>query len=301
MIKTHNIEGILENSEVLFNEPLKKYSFTKTGGKADVLVRIKTEEDLQKIIKYSYENNEKLTILGNGSNVLISDKGIRGIVVITSEMNKISLDEDNILSCYAGLTLKELTDFCIENSLSGLEFSCGIPGSVGGAIFMNAGAYGGEMKEVVEKVVVFDKKGNKKTYSNEEMDFSYRHSLIQETGEIISKVYFKMIDGNKDDIISRVNELNKMREEKQPLEYPSCGSVFKRPVGYFAGKLIQDAGLQGLTVGGAQVSKKHAGFMVNINDATCEDYKNLIAKVQDEVKKQFDVELECEVKVLGEE
>lgn len=301
MIKTHNIEGILENSEVLFNEPLKKYSFTKTGGKADVLVRIKTEEDLQKIIKYSYENNEKLTILGNGSNVLISDKGIRGIVVITSEMNKISLDEDNILSCYAGLTLKELTDFCIENSLSGLEFSCGIPGSVGGAIFMNAGAYGGEMKEVVEKVEIFDKKGNKKTYSNEEMDFSYRHSLIQETGEIISKVYFKMIDGNKDDIISRVNELNKMREEKQPLEYPSCGSVFKRPVGYFAGKLIQDAGLQGLTVGGAQVSKKHAGFMVNINDATCEDYKNLIAKVQDEVKKQFDVELECEVKVLGEE
>ena len=300
MIKTQGIESVVRNSEVLFNEPLKKYSFTKTGGNAEVLVRIKTEEDFQNIIKYSYDYKIELTILGNGSNVLISDTGISGIVVITSDMNNIELSEENILSCYAGTTLKELTDFCIENSLTNLEFSCGIPGSVGGAIFMNAGAYGGEMKEVVEKVEVFDRKGNKKVYSNEDMKFSYRHSVIQETGEIISKVYFKMIDGNKEEIVARVNELNKMREEKQPLEYPSCGSVFKRPVGYFAGKLIQDAGLQGLTVGGAQVSTKHAGFMVNINNATCEDYKNLIKKVQEEVFKHSGVELECEVKVLGE-
>ena len=300
MIKAQDIESVVRNSEVLFNEPLKKYSFTKTGGNAEVLVRVKTEEDLQYIIKYSYDHEIELTILGNGSNVLISDTGISGIVVITSDMNNIELSEENILSCYAGTTLKELTDFCIENSLTNLEFSCGIPGSVGGAIFMNAGAYGGEMKEVVEKVEVFDRKGNKKVYSNEDMNFSYRHSVIQETGEIISKVYFKMIDGNKEEIIARVNELNKMREEKQPLEYPSCGSVFKRPVGYFAGKLIQDAGLQGLTVGGAQVSTKHAGFMVNINNATCEYYKNLIKKVQEEVFKHSGVELECEVKVLGE-
>ena len=300
MIKAQDIESVVRNSEVLFNEPLKKYSFTKTGGNAEVLVRVKTEEDLQYIIKYSYDHEIELTILGNGSNVLISDTGISGIVVITSDMNNIELSEENILSCYAGTTLKELTDFCIENSLTNLEFSCGIPGSVGGAIFMNAGAYGGEMKEVVEKVEVFDRKGIKKVYSNEDMKFSYRHSVIQETGEIISKVYFKMIDGNKEEIVARVNELNKMREEKQPLEYPSCGSVFKRPVGYFAGKLIQDAGLQGLTVGGAQVSTKHAGFMVNINNATCEDYKNLIKKVQEEVFKHSGVELECEVKVLGE-
>ena len=300
MIKAQDIESVVRNSEVLFNEPLKKYSFTKTGGNAEVLVRVKTEEDFQNIIKYSYDHEIELTILGNGSNVLISDTGISGIVVITSDMNNIELSEENILSCYAGTTLKELTDFCIENSLTNLEFSCGIPGSVGGAIFMNAGAYGGEMKEVVEKVEVFDRKGIKKVYSNEDMKFSYRHSVIQETGEIISKVYFKMIDGNKEEIVARVNELNKMREEKQPLEYPSCGSVFKRPVGYFAGKLIQDAGLQGLTVGGAQVSTKHAGFMVNINNATCEDYKNLIKKVQEEVFKHSGVELECEVKVLGE-
>jgi len=190
--------------------------------------------------------------------------------------------------------------FCIENSLTNLEFSCGIPGSVGGAIFMNAGAYGGEMKEVVQKVEVFTKNGEKKIYTNEQMEFSYRHSVIQETKEIISRVYFQMKKGNKEEIISKVEELNKMRSDKQPLEYPSCGSVFKRPEGYFAGKLIQDAGLQGFQIGGAQVSKKHAGFMVNINSATCEDYKNLIKEVQKKVLEDSGVELECEVKILGE-
>jgi len=300
MSRVEAIKNILKNSDVLENEALKKYSFTKTGGNADILVRVKSEEDFQNIIKYSNDNDIDLTILGNGSNVLISDTGIRGIVVITSELNTIALSEDNILTCYAGTTLEELANFCIENSLTNLEFSCGIPGSVGGAIFMNAGAYGGEMKEVVQKVEVFTRNGEKKTYTNEEMQFSYRHSVIQETKEIISKVYFKMDKGNKEEIVAKVEDLNKQRSDKQPLEYPSCGSVFKRPEGYFAGKLIQDAGLQGLTVGGAQVSKKHAGFMVNVNNATCEDYKNLIKKVQEKVLENSGVELECEVKILGE-
>ena len=300
MSRVEAIKNILKNSDVLENEALKQYSFTKTGGNADILVRVKSEEDFQNIIKYSNDNDIDLTILGNGSNVLISDTGIRGIVVITSELNTITLSEDNILTCYAGTTLKELADFCIENSLTNLEFSCGIPGSVGGAIFMNAGAYGGEMKEVVQKVEVFTRNGEKKIYTNEEMQFSYRHSVIQETKEIISKVYFKMDKGNKEEIVAKVEDLNKQRSDKQPLEYPSCGSVFKRPEGYFAGKLIQDAGLQGLTVGGAQVSKKHAGFMVNVNNATCEDYKNLIKKVQKKVLENSGVELECEVKILGE-
>ena len=292
MSKVEAIKNILKNSDVLENEALKQYSYTKTGGNADILVRVKSEEDFQNIIKYSNDNDIDLTILGNGSNVLIS--------VITSELNNITLSEDNILTCYAGTTLEELADFCIENSLTNLEFSCGIPGSVGGAIFMNAGAYGGEMKEVVQKVEVFTRNGEKKTYTNEEMQFSYRHSVIQETKEIISKVYFKMDKGNKEEIVAKVEDLNKQRSDKQPLEYPSCGSVFKRPEGYFAGKLIQDAGLQGLTVGGAQVSKKHAGFMVNVNNATCEDYKNLIKKVQEKVLENSGVELECEVKILGE-
>ena len=291
MSRVEAIKNILKNSDVLENEALKKYSFTKTGGNADILVRVKSEEDFQNIIKYSNDNDIDLTILGNGSNVLISDTGIRGIVVITSELNTITLSEDNILTCYAGTTLEELANFCIENSLTNLEFSCGIPGSVGGAIFMNAGAYGGEMKEVVQKVEVFTRNGEKKTYTNEEMQFSYRHSVIQETKEIISKVYFKMDKGNKEEIVAKVEDLNKQRSDKQPLEYPSCGSVFK---------LIQDAGLQGLTVGGAQVSKKHAGFMVNVNNATCEDYKNLIKKVQEKVLENSGVELECEVKILGE-
>ena len=300
MIKIKNIEDVLQSSEVLYNEPLRNYSFTKTGGNAEILVKINNEKDLQNVIAYSNENNIELTILGNGSNVLISDSGIQGIVALTSDMNDIELLEGDVISCYAGLTLKELTDFCIENSLTNLEFSCGIPGSVGGAIFMNAGAYGGEMKEVVQKVEVFTKNGEKKIYTNEQMEFSYRHSAIQETKEIISRVYFQMKKGNKEEIVSKVEELNKMRSDKQPLECPSCGSVFKRPEGYFAGKLIQDAGLQGLTVGGAQVSKKHAGFMVNINSATCEDYKNLIKEVQKKVLEDSGVELECEVKILGE-
>ena len=300
MIKINNIEEILQNSEVLYNEPLRKYSFTKTGGNAEVLVKITNEQDLQNIIKYSNENNIELTILGNGSNVLISDNGIAGIVAITSDMNKIELLDDDVISCYAGLTLNELTDFCIENSLTNLEFSCGIPGSVGGAIFMNAGAYGGEMKEVVQKVEVFTRGGEKKIYTNEQMEFSYRHSLIQETKEIISRVYFQMKKGNKEEIISKVEELNKMRSDKQPLEYPSCGSVFKRPEGYFAGKLIQDAGLQGLTVGGAQVSKKHAGFMVNVADGNAQDYEDLIAHVIQTVEKNSGITLEREVRIIGE-
>lgn len=300
MSRVEAIKNILKNSDVLENEALKQYSYTKTGGNADILVRVKSEEDFQNIIKYSSDNNINLTILGNGSNILISDSGIRGIVVITSDLNNITLSEDNILTCFAGTTLKELADFCIENSLTNLEFSCGIPGSVGGAIFMNAGAYGGEIKEVVQKVEVFTRDGEKKTYTNEQMQFSYRHSVIQETKEIISKVYFKMDKGNKEEIVAKVEYLNKQRSDKQPLEYPSCGSVFKRPEGYFAGKLIQDAGLQGLTIGGAQVSKKHAGFMVNVNNATCEDYKNLIKKVQEKVLENSGVELECEVKILGE-
>lgn len=231
MSRVEAIKNILKNSDVLENEALKQYSYTKTGGNADILVRVKSEEDFQNIIKYSNDNNINLTILGNGSNVLISDSGIRGIVVITSDLNNITLSEDNILTCFAGTTLKELADFCIENSLTNLEFSCGIPGSVGGAIFMNAGAYGGEMKEVVQKVEVFTRDGEKKTYTNEQMQFSYRHSVIQETKEIISKVYFKMDKGNKEEIVAKVEDLNKQRSDKQPLEYPSCGSVFKRPEG----------------------------------------------------------------------
>lgn len=300
MTNNTKLEQLISTSEIRYNEPLKNYSYTKTGGNSDVLVMLKNKEDLLKTIKYSTDKNIPLTILGNGSNVLISDNGIRGITVITSNMNNIELLDNNIVKCEAGATLEELTKFLIDNELTNLEFACGIPGSIGGAIFMNAGAYGGEIKDVVRKVETIDKDGNIKQYTNEEMSFSYRHSIIQENNEIIIAAYFQLEKGNRDAIVTKVTELNRLRQEKQPLEYPSCGSVFKRPEGYFAGKLIQDAGLQGLTVGGAQVSTKHAGFIVNIDNATCNDYKQLIKVVQKRVFEESNVKLEREVKILGE-
>lgn len=300
MVNYSELTSLLKNSEVKYDEPLKKYSYTKTGGNSDILILVKSTEDLVNIVNFVNKNNIPLTILGNGSNILISDSGIRGITVITSELNKIEILENNIVTCEAGATLKELTDILIEEELTGLEFACGIPGSIGGAIFMNAGAYGGEMKDAVLRVETIDKYGNIKIYNNEQMEFSYRHSIIQDNKEIVTKIYFKLQKGIKENIIAEVNDLNKKRSDKQPLEYPSCGSVFKRPEGHFAGKLIQDAGCQGLTVGGAQVSTKHAGFMVNINDASCEDYKNLIKLVQEKVFKNSGVKLEREVKIIGE-
>ncbi|MBF0715147.1 UDP-N-acetylmuramate dehydrogenase [Gemelliphila palaticanis] len=300
MVNYSELTSLLNNSEVKYDEPLKKYSYTKTGGNSDILILVKSTEDLVNIVNFANINNIPLTILGNGSNILISDKGIRGITVITSELNKIEILENNIVTCEAGATLKELTDILIEEELTGLEFACGIPGSIGGAIFMNAGAYGGEMKDVVLKVETIDKYGNIKIYNNEQMEFSYRHSIIQDNKEIVTKIYFKLQKGIKENIIAEVNDLNKKRSDKQPLEYPSCGSVFKRPEGHFAGKLIQDAGCQGLTVGGAQVSTKHAGFMVNIDNASCEDYKNLIKLVQEKVFENSGVKLEREVKIIGE-
>lgn len=300
MVNYSELTSLLKNSEVKYDEPLKKYSYTKTGGNSDILILVKSTEDLVNIVNFVNKNNIPLTILGNGSNILISDSGIRGITVITSELNKIEILENNIVTCEAGATLKELTNILIEEELTGLEFACGIPGSIGGAIFMNAGAYGGEMKDVVLRVETIDEHGNIKVYNNEQMKFSYRHSIIQDNKEIVTKIYFKLQKGIKENIIAEVNDLNKKRSDKQPLEYPSCGSVFKRPEGHFAGKLIQEAGCQGLTVGGAQVSTKHAGFMVNINDASCEDYKNLIKLVQEKVFKNSGVKLEREVKIIGE-
>ncbi|QWQ38496.1 UDP-N-acetylmuramate dehydrogenase [Gemella sp. zg-570] len=294
------LEKILVDSIIKYDQPLKNYSYTKTGGKSDALIIIKNVAELKKVIEFANKYSINVTILGNGSNVLISDKGIRGLTIITSGLNKIDLLEDNIVRCQVGLTLKELTDFLIEKELSGLEFACGIPGSVGGAIFMNAGAYGGEVKDVVIRVETLSLEGQYKEYSNSDMNFSYRHSIIQDTKDIITTVYFKLKPGNKKEMMARVEDLNKMRSDKQPLEYPSCGSVFKRPEGYFAGKLIQDADCQGLTIGGAQVSTKHAGFMINIDNATCEDYKNLIALVQKKVFEHSGVKLEREVKIIGE-
>ena len=289
------------NCIVRYDEPLKNHTTFKIGGNCIALIEPREVSDIVETIKICRENNIKFFVIGNGSNLLVPDEGYNGVIIkLKGEFSTIQV-EGEYLIVNSGAKLSEIYTVAYENSLTGFEFASGIPGTIGGAIYMNAGAYGGEMKDIVESVEVLDLDNFElRELKNEELEFSYRKSIIQRKNYIVTTIKLKLQKGNKEEISSKVEELNKMRSDKQPLEYPSCGSVFKRPEGYFAGKLIQDAGLQGLTVGGAQVSKKHAGFMVNINSATCEDYKNLIKEVQKKVLEDSGVELECEVKILGE-
>lgn len=278
---------------------LKCYTYTQTGGICDVIVFPTNIEEVKQIVIWAKENQVKLTVLGNASNVIIKDTGIKGIVIFFDKMTTIE-QKDNYLTIESGVKLVDLAKFALSKSLTGLEFSCGIPGNLGGGVFMNAGAYGGELKDVIDSVTVVDLMGNIKIYNNEEMQFSYRHSRIQDEFEIVVQATVKLSVGNKDVIEQKMTELTQLRESRQPLDYPSCGSVFKRPEGYFAGDLIQRANLQGYRIGGVEVSKKHAGFMVNVNQATAEDYKNLITYVQKVVYEKFNVQLETEVKFIGE-
>ena len=286
--------------KVCFHEPLKKYTYTKTGGEAECLIFPKDKHETAKIIKALQEKQIQITVLGNASNVIVRDGGIKGAVILLNEMTAMKVMGNKILA-EAGVSLIEVTKCALEQSLTGLEFACGIPGSVGGAMYMNAGAYGGEVCEVVEYVDAVTRTGEIKRLTNEELEFSYRHSALQESGDLVIDVCFNLNPGEKETIQAKMEELTHLRESKQPLEYPSCGSVFKRPEGHFTGKLIQDAGLQGFQIGGAQVSKKHAGFIVNIDHATATDYLAVIQHVQEVVFEQFQGRLEPEVKIIGEE
>ncbi|WP_068621350.1 UDP-N-acetylmuramate dehydrogenase [Trichococcus ilyis] len=282
------------------NENLSYYTYTKTGGPADVLVFPKSKAEVAAIIAWVNEKQLPLTVLGNSSNVIIKDGGIRGIVMILTEMDHMEVKRQRLV-VQSGARLIDASRMALAEHLSGLEFACGIPGSVGGAVYMNAGAYDGEVEEVIESVVVITREGEIKTYEKAELEFSYRHSKLQETNEIVLEVVFRLEKGKHDAIKARMDELTALRESKQPLEYPSCGSVFKRPPGYFTGKLIQEAGLQGLTWGGAQVSMKHAGFIVNINKATATDYIELIAHIKKVILERYGVQLETEVRIIGED
>lgn len=282
------------------NETLDAYTYTKTGGPADALVFPVTKDEVQAIVKWTHEKDVPLTILGNSSNVIIRDGGIRGVVMILTELNGIKI-EKNHLVVQSGAKLIDTSKRALYENLTGLEFACGIPGSVGGAVFMNAGAYGGEVKTVIETVEVVTLTGERKIYKNEELEFSYRHSKIQETGDIVVETVFALEKGKKEKISEKMDELTELRTSKQPLEYPSCGSVFKRPTGYFTGKLIQDAGLQGKILGGAQISTKHAGFIVNINQATATDYIEMISHIQEVIWDVYQVKLETEVRIIGED
>lgn len=279
-------------------EPLSKYTFTHTGGKADWLAFPENVEQVQQLVKFVKKNDMPLTVIGNASNLIVRDGGIVGLVLIVTGMNQIKVEGNNVVA-QAGATYIKTTQVARDHSLTGLEFAAGIPGSIGGAVFMNAGAYGGETKFAVKSATIMLPTGEIQELTNEELDFGYRHSSVQDNHGIVLEATFELKPGDKEEITAQMDELNARRAAKQPLELPSCGSVFKRPTGYFAGKLIHDAGLQGYTSGGAQVSKKHAGFIVNIDNGTATDYLNVIHHVQEVVKNKFGVSLETEVRIIG--
>ena len=290
----------MEKIKLLKNEPLSKYTFTETGGPADLVAFPKNTEEVRELLAMTKRDNLPITVLGNASNLIIKDGGIRGLVIILTEMNEITSHDDLVIA-QAGARYIDTTIVAQQHGLTGMEFAAGIPGSIGGAVFMNAGAYGGETAEVIDSVTVLTPENEIKTLSNSELDFGYRHSAVQDQDDIVLEATFKLSTGDKDEIQAEMNHLNELRESKQPLDLPSCGSVFKRPEGYFAGKLIHDAGLQGYQSGGAQVSKKHAGFIVNIDNATATDYLDVIKHVQETVYAKNKVHLETEVRIIGQD
>ena len=294
------LKNILGDEGVKVEEAMSRHTSFKVGGNAQIFVEPKDEEALKRLLKFINAEKINYYIIGNGSNMLVSDKGYKGIIISMLKFTSPSLIENESITISAGKTLKELTELACENSLSGLEFAYGIPGSVGGAVFMNAGAYDGEIKEVLDKVKVMDKEGNVLSLNAGELDLSYRHSNIEEKGYIVLEAKFNLKKADKSAIWEKMQELMARRIDKQPLNFPSAGSTFKRPEGYFAGKLIDDAGLRGYSIGGAKVSYKHCGFIVNADKASAEDVYALISYVRLKVKDRFGVELEPELRVLGE-
>ena len=293
------LQNVMGGSGIFMEEPMKKHTTFRVGGPADVLVQ-PDETALAAILALCRQYHVSYSFIGNGSNLLVGDKGIRGVVIeMTDPMGNIEVDGTKI-TAQAGAKLSKIANTAASNGLGGMEFAAGIPGSVGGAVVMNAGAYGGEMKDIIEKVYVLDENGAQLELDRDALDLGYRHSCIPEKKYIVTKVVLELVPRNEAEIRSEMKELNEKRAEKQPLQYPSAGSTFKRPEGYFAGKLIMDAGLRGYQVGGAQVSEKHCGFVINKGDATAADICQLMRDVSDKVQAQFGVVLEPEVKMIGE-
>ena len=281
--------------------PMSKYTTFRIGGNASVMLTPTTDEQLASIIKKCKKDNIKPFIIGNGSNMLISDKGLDTVVINMCRPDpKIELVNGDTVVCDAGATISKVCNFALENGLTGLEFAFGIPGSAGGAAYMNAGAYGGEMKDVLVECRHIDSDGNFGSLKGEELGLAYRTSAYEHNGYIITTLVMKLSKGNKDEIRAKMQELLQRRKDKQPLEYPSAGSTFKRPEGYFAGALIEECGLKGYSVGGAQVSEKHAGFVINKGDASAKDVLDLIKYIQDKVLSEKGVMLEPEVRLIEE-
>jgi UDP-N-acetylmuramate dehydrogenase len=290
----------LDIDNILYNEPMKNHTSFKLGGPVDIFIEPDNTEELSKAIKSLRDHSIPYYVIGNGSNLLVSDKGLRcAIVKIGEKFISANIDGDRVIS-ECGILLSTLSKMAAKSSLAGMEFASGIPGALGGAVTMNAGAYGGEMKDIVEWVEVLDQDLQLKRLESAEMEFGYRQSIVESRKYIAIRCCLRLKKGNPDEINSLMADLTEKRRTKQPLHLPSAGSTFKRPEGYFAGKLIDDAGLRGFSLGGAQVSTLHCGFVVNNGNATAQDVYDLIRHVQKTVYEKFNVKIEPEVKILGE-
>lgn len=298
----NKIEGFVDKSRIIIDAPMCKYTSFRAGGNADALIILETVEEIQNILSLFSKENISHILLGNGSNILIKDGGYKGIVVKLGEnFNNIQV-EGNEITAFAGARLSAVARVAMENSLTGFEFAGGIPGSIGGGVFMNAGAYGGELADILVSVDAVTHNGERQySIERKDLELGYRNSIFHRTGDMVLSAKFKLKEGNREDILEKMKELTDRRNQKQPVQLPSAGSFFKRPEGFFAGKLIEDSGLKGLSVGGAQVSPLHAGFIVNNGDATATDILQLMRLVQNTVLDKFGVSLEPEVRILGEE
>ncbi len=291
---------IVQSENVAVDEPMKNHTSFKVGGPVDILVTPESYDEIVNVIKLCNEEDMTYYIIGRGSNLIVRDGGFRGMVIKLTKLDKIKVEDERLI-VQSGVDLCKVSEAALENSLKGFEFACGIPGTVGGAVTMNAGAYNGEISQVIESALVVDKYGKLITLNKEELELGYRMSAIQKYGYTVLEVTFKLVKGEYSSIKERIDDLTKKREDKQPLEYPSAGSTFKRPEGHYTGKLIEESKLKGFSIGGAQVSEKHAGFIINKGDATAKDILDLIAYIQNTIKSNFDVELHPEVRIIGEE
>ncbi len=298
-IKDYFIDKGFKN--ILIDEELKNHTTFRVGGPVDVMIQPEDEEEILRVLKIAKDNNIKYMVMGNGSNMLVKDTGIRGLMIKLNDNFNTIRYEDSSIFARSGALLSSVSNKALEASLKGMEFASGIPGALGGAITMNAGAYGGEMKDIVKRVKIIDNNLEIKWIDLEDMNFAYRTSKVKQEKLLVLEVEIRLEKGNKEEIEKEMNRLNEERRKKQPLEFASGGSTFKRPEGYFAGKLIDDSGLRGVRYKDAQVSEKHCGFVINRGSATCEDILTLIKTIQKTVRDNFDVELEREIMLLGDD
>ena len=303
MSNISKIVDILDSSKVKFNEPMSKYTTMKIGGPADVIVFPANVEDIINTLRFARKNDIPVTVIGNGSKLLVRDKGIRGIVIkVTGSFNKFKVYEDNTVTIGAGMSMPRISRLTMKEGLSGFEFACGIPGVIGGGVRMNAGAYGSEISDILIRTTYIDENLELKTLEHDEHNFGYRYSLFKDHPEyVIVSAEFKLEKKNVDEIKEKIDKNTAARKEKQPLEYPNAGSTFKRPEGHFVGTMIEELGLKGFRIGDAEVSTKHAGFIVNRGKATARDTISLIEYLKEKVLEKYGVKLENEIEIIGEE